>query len=60
MSAKNNIPIGTAYLSTKRHIEECAQEMGLNIPTPIVLKDISELKSYGEIYIDDLDTSCQK
>lgn len=60
MSAKNNIPIGTAYPSTKRHIEECAQEMGLNIPSPIVLKDISELKSYGEIYIDDLDIVLNK
>ena len=60
LSARNNIPIAVVHQVQKQHLEEQAQKLGLTIPEPIIIKQLSDLEYCGDIYIDDFDVMMNK
>lgn len=51
--ARNNVPIATAYNAT--YIKKKADEPNLQIPNPIKVNNLEDLRSIGKVYIDDID-----
>lgn len=51
LSAETNIPIVCAY---PPHVKFLAEEIGVEIPTPIRVNDIPDVRP-KEVYIDDID-----
>ena len=58
LSARNNVPIATAY--NTRYIKNTAKEMGLEIPEPIHINSLDDLRGVEKVYIDEIEGLFQK
>lgn len=58
LSARNNVPIATAY--NARYIKEKAAKLNLQIPEPIVINSFEDLTNVDKIYIDDMELVIKK
>lgn len=58
LSARNNVPIATSYNTT--YIKKKADELNLQIPNPIKVNNLEDLRGIGKVYIDDIDGLIKK
>lgn len=58
LSARNNVPIATPY--DAEYIKRKAKELNLQIPSPITVRSLEDLKDVDKVYIDDMDGLIKK
>lgn len=58
LSAQNNVPIATPY--NTEYIKRKAEELNLQIPSPIAVRSLEDLKDVDKVYIDDMDGLIKK
>lgn len=58
LSARNNVPIATAY--NAKYIEDKAKELNMTIPKPIQINSLADLKCVDKVYIDDVEGVIKK
>lgn len=58
LSARNNVPIATPY--DAEYIKRKAKELNLQIPSPVIVRSLEDLKDVDKVYIDDMDGLIKK
>lgn len=58
LSARNSVPIATPY--NAEYIKSKAEELNLQIPSPITVCNLEDLKGVDKVYIDDMDSLIKK